>query len=204
MRLSLIIPALLLASCASSGPAPLSADQKRAHFEQQAGSGIALWGPQATESTRAAVARFYRGERLANGLPYGASMKRILVRGKHYSALEAELEKEGCRKIEDHLRDPKSHEPALCAEKKIPQVIFDCPDGGMVRIKPQGDPCSKFRPQPHSVKAVREPFNASVSDFSKEAFKVDDSARAIPKSPAELSRELNADEWAEDAHSDLK
>jgi hypothetical protein len=86
----------------------------------------------------------------------------------------------------------------------VRQILFACPDGGLVRLKVNGDPCNRLRPQPHGVKSVRYPHDGDPKDFSREAFKVDHDGNPIPKSPAMLNRALEPDGWAEAAHADLR
>lgn len=56
----------------------------------------------------------------------------------------------------------------------------------MVRVKPDGDPTSKFRPQPHASKSVRSPPDGDYRNFEDEGFKVDNDENPMPK-------------WAKDA-----
>jgi hypothetical protein len=51
----------------------------------------------------------------------------------------------------------------------------------MVRLKPEGDPTSRFRPQPHLSISVLYPPGSSGHDFNNEAFKVDQCGRPLPK-----------------------
>jgi hypothetical protein len=63
----------------------------------------------------------------------------------------------------------------------VPQDIYTHSDGGMVRVKPEGDPSSPFRPQAHANKSVMyNPKNGT--DFNNEAFKVTNNGDPVPKS----------------------
>jgi hypothetical protein len=53
-------------------------------------------------------------------------------------------------------------------------------------VKPDGDPTSKFRPQPHASKSVRSPPDGDYRNFEDEGFKVDNDENPMPK-------------WAKDA-----
>jgi hypothetical protein len=63
----------------------------------------------------------------------------------------------------------------------VSQDIYTHADGGMVRVKPEGDPSSPFRPQPHSSKSVLHDPNKGT-DLSNEAFKVTNNGEPVPKS----------------------
>jgi hypothetical protein len=162
-----------------------------------------LWAASTPPEVRAAALRFANHERLPNGLTYGDSVRNLDLTGKTLTTLEVQLSARQCREIQTVLRDPRTNEPALCQAKAVPQVIYDCPDGGTVRLKPQGDPCGKYRPQPHGVKAVRFSPSLTADSFASEAFKVDKEDLAIPKVPAHLNPALDANVWADDAHADL-
>jgi hypothetical protein len=61
--------------------------------------------------------------------------------------------------------------------------IYTHQDGGMVRVKPEGDPDSPFRPEPHASKSVV--FAPHETSFPSEAFKVTNQGIAVPKAPGE-------------------
>src|SRR5262249_21967657 len=64
----------------------------------------------------------------------------------------------------------------------VPHDIYTHPDGGMVRIKPEGDPGPGIRPEPHASKSVL--FDSKKgTGFDNEAFKVTNDGNAVPKSP---------------------
>lgn len=65
----------------------------------------------------------------------------------------------------------------------VPHDIYTHDDGGIVRVKPEGDPGSEVRKQPHAVKAVlfTPHQNNLVTD---EAFKVTNSGQAVPSMPS--------------------
>ncbi|MEW5851768.1 MAG: hypothetical protein AB2A00_23465 [Myxococcota bacterium] len=74
----------------------------------------------------------------------------------------------------------------------VPHDIYVHPaDGGMVRIKPQGDPSSPMRPQPHASKAVLLRGSGVAGRFdverdtgwNNEAFKVTNDGHPVPKAP---------------------
>jgi len=63
----------------------------------------------------------------------------------------------------------------------VPQDIYTHPDGGMVRVKPEGDPSSPFRPQAHASKSVLHDPKKGTG-FDNEAFKVTNGGDPVPKS----------------------
>lgn len=63
----------------------------------------------------------------------------------------------------------------------LPQDLYTHRDGGMVRVKPEGDTASEFRRQPHASKSVLiDPKKGTSLD--NEAFKLTNSGRPVPKS----------------------
>ena len=73
----------------------------------------------------------------------------------------------------------------------IMQDLYVHPDGGMVRVKAQGDPSSLMRPEPHASRSVLlEPSSPDGrfdvlydSGWRNEGFKVDDEGNPAPKAP---------------------
>lgn len=73
----------------------------------------------------------------------------------------------------------------------VMQDLYVHPDGGMVRVKAQGDPSSLMRPEPHASRSVL--LEASSPDgrfdvlhdsgWRNEGFKVDDEGNPAPKAP---------------------
>ena len=55
------------------------------------------------------------------------------------------------------------------------------PDGSIVRVKPDGDPTSKFRLQPHASKSVSSPPDGDCRNFEDEGFKADNDENSMPK-----------------------
>jgi hypothetical protein len=112
---------------------------------------------------------------------YGDSVRKLDLRGKSAQALDAELKAKGFVRHDDQLRDPRTQE-----QLGVPMTVYVHPDGGMVRIKPQGDPTSPIRPQPHGSKAVRWPVDGAYTSFDQEAFKIDAVGNPRPKFPPHL------------------
>lgn len=120
----------------------------------------------------------------------GASVRRLDLSGKTAQAVRAELAGRGFRPEPGVLKDAGSGKPVLdpVTGKPVPMEVWAHPDGGMVRIKPEGDPTSAHRPEPHLSVAVLYPPGASGHDFANEAFKVDAEGTPLPK-------------WANDART---
>jgi hypothetical protein len=164
--------------------------------------------PKEVEALQAYNAR----KKIANGKIYGESVRRYRLAGKTRQQVERDMAKRGCPMKQEFLREGGNGPARKDANgKEIPLLMFLCPDGGVLRIKPEGDPGSKYRPQPHGSKALRFPADAPYSTFDDEVLKVDESGNAVPKAPNGLQK-LFSDEksqaelvegWADDAHSDL-
>lgn len=128
----------------------------------------------------------------------GRSVARIALSGKTSKELHEELLARGFK----HKREPLSTyengrtEYVLSKEGAdgalttpdprhpdvLPQDLYTHRDGGMVRVKPEGDTGSRFRPQPHASKSVLiDPKNGTSLD--NEAFKLTSRGHPVPKSP---------------------
>jgi hypothetical protein len=173
----------------------------------------AVWSDTLDPEVRQSVQEYKSGKTLATGQVYGASVKALDLRGKTAAEIDEILLNRGFKRFADVIRDPKTHQPLLDASgRQTPMIVYVHADGGMVRVKPQGDPTSKFRPQPDLSKSVRHPYDADYRDYSREAFKVDSLGRPLPKSPADLKnpyegtplKDTFADGWADTVHIDVK
>jgi hypothetical protein len=172
-----------------------------------------LWAADAPAAAKQAVADYNAKKALGEKLVYGASLRGLKLAGLTAKSIDEQLKKRGFQRHDDFIRDPKSKEPLLGKDKKpVAMTVYTHADGAMIRVKPDGDPFSKFRPQPQAVKAVRGPPDADYRDFAAEAFKVEAGGdRAIPKSPREVKNpykdtELSntfLDGWGDAAHSDV-
>lgn len=64
----------------------------------------------------------------------------------------------------------------------VVQDIYEHPDGGVVRVKPEGDPGHPFRPEVHASKSVKmDPTQPPT--WQNEGFKVTNGGRPVPKAP---------------------
>lgn len=157
------------------------------------------------------LADFRALKRLPNGRIYGASMKSIKLNHKSADAIAREAKKFACVQSMDVLKNVTNNLPIQINGKTVPMIVFLCPDGGAIRLKPQGDPTSKFRPQPQGSKALRFPYDSAFVNFDDEIVKVTDTGIAVPKSAPDLAIfstdkavQFDAtDAWANSAHMDL-
>jgi hypothetical protein len=111
----------------------------------------------------------------------GASVKELDLSGKSPREIDAALRDAGF----SHRREGLPTTLHSGAVIEVPHDIYVHPDGGMVRVKPQGVPENKFRPQPHVSKSVL--FDAAPKDggwpdtrFENEAFKVANDGTPLP------------------------
>ncbi|MBL4636701.1 MAG: hypothetical protein JKY56_22820 [Kofleriaceae bacterium] len=140
-------------------------------------------------------------------------MKALDLSGMSFQQIERLLKAKGFTREDGNITNFQTKLPERnLSGKVLRQVFFAHPDGGMVRIKPDGYPGSP-RPQPHVVKSVRFSGKDTMHDFAKEAFKVNNAGVAIPKAPSDLHNPHPAssklalkyiDAWANVAHTDLK
>lgn len=170
-------------------------------------SGGEVWAKELAPATRQAVAKFNNPKS-----SYGKSVKHVDLRNKSFKAIDKLLLDRGFKKEVGSIYDPASGGPLKDASGTVAkQVFYLHTDGGMIRIKPEGHPGS-MRPAPHASKAVRNPANASHTDFNFEAFKVDSAGNAQPKYPKDMQSPYTAhspkagrlmDSWASTVHTYL-
>lgn len=172
-----------------------------------------IWSQHLDSKTTRAISDYLGHRKLRSGKIYGESVRTLDLRGKCPEDLKKTLQQQQqCLLQNDFIKNSRTHAPMLDSQgQKIPMLVYLCPDGGVVRIKPSGDPTSRFRPQPHASKALRYPFDASFESFDDERVKIDHSGNPIPKWAKDLNPELSlpngreelVESWAEDAHADL-
>lgn len=149
---------------------------------------LRLFSLDAPPATTRAVRDYLEGVRITapNGTryPYGASVRGVDLRNMTADEIDLLMRARGFTRHDDVIRDPVTKEPALdSANNTAPMIVYTHPDGGMVRVKPQGDPANRFRPQPHVSMSVRNPPDASYQNFDLEAFKVSNDGIPLPKYP---------------------
>lgn len=196
LHLCLLLP-FVLGSCISTSPR--LAQKKKFDKIQKS---INIWASSISNQTRDALDDFNNRKKLENGRIYGEFARNLKLSGKSLEQLETLAQKEDCVKTEDFIRDASSNEPLSHKDKNITMVFFICPDGTSIRVKPSGNPLSRYRPWPHSSKSLRYPADADATQFSNEALKIDNEGNAVPKWPRDLAPDIDPAWWAEDAHTD--
>lgn len=147
---------------------------------------------------------------MPNGLKYGDSVRDLDLSNLSADEIDALLTARGFTVELTALRDLKG-EPIVVDGAVVPIRIYTHPDGGTVRVKPAGDPTSRFMPQPHLVKSLRWPYDAPGDGFEHEGLKVSNSGAPLPRLPSEtkvtrhhVGAKKYFDHWAALAHTDLK
>ncbi|HEY9721332.1 MAG TPA: hypothetical protein V6D47_04920 [Oscillatoriaceae cyanobacterium] len=142
-----------------------------------------VWSKELTPFTKAALNAYQKGQ-------VGNSVRGLDLRGMTAGAIRTTLLRRGFKMEKSNLRDFKTGQPLVdpITGEPIPMEVWCHEDGGMVRLKPQGDPTNKHRPQPHASVSVKYPPDASGHDFNHEAFKLDYAGNPLPK-------------WAKDANN---
>lgn len=173
-----------------------------------------IWSEKITPNVKSALNDFSSSKKIEQGLIYGNSVKTLRIDGLNAKQLDRELVRRGFTKHRSVVHDPVTKKPVLDFQGR--EIIMDAythPDGGMVRVKPNGDATSKYRPQPHASKSVRYPADASYENFEFEAFKVDDLGMALPKWSKDIRNPYGnntpkgapfLDNWADDTHINLQ
>lgn len=156
------------------------------------------------QKTKDSIQAYSSRQTLPTGLIYGDSVRNYSLRHKTAQGIHSDMTKLKCAFQEDVLRDPKDNKPISYNQRAIPLWIYLCPDGGVVRVKPLGNPANPYRPQPNATKGLRYPFDSKFIGFADETIKVDNQGNAIPKSRADLKRPDVVEEWAVAAHTDLE
>lgn len=174
----------------------------------------AVWNPGVNSKLKDSLRAFKNHRKLSNGLAYGSMVQHLNLEGLCPEKIEAWAAQHACSRQDDVLKEPKRNAPIHDTHgNTIPLVSYLCPDGGVIRTKPQGDPTSPFDRAPLASIAMRFFGSDRYENFSDEAFKIDSAGLAIPKWPKDLNLELQGlskknrkayvDEWARDAHTHL-
>jgi peptidoglycan hydrolase-like protein with peptidoglycan-binding domain len=107
----------------------------------------------------------------------GQSVKKLEVSGKSAEQLHQELTQKGFKWHREKLGGVVDGDTLY----NTPHDVYKHPDGGMVRVKPEGRPGDVYRPEPHVSKSVLENPNGGT-EWKNEAFKVTNDGHAVPKS----------------------
>jgi hypothetical protein len=175
-----------------------------------------IWSQNLNSKTLESVHAYDQHKKLSNGQGYGDSIRQLDLSRLCDSQILAWAKKHHCKEQDDFLKNSADNLPLHDSHgKTIPLISLICTDGGVVRLKPIGDPTSQKFSKPSVVKAMRFFGSENYANFSDEAFKVDNQGRAVPKWPDDLNTQLpglqNASikqkfvsDWGSDAHSELK
>jgi len=189
---------------APTGAAP--AVQSLGFADMMAKDPSAIWSTAQSPRLKEALASFKMGK-------LGQSVKDLDLRNMTAGQVRLELMRRGFKSEMSCIKNVATGQPLLVNGKKIPMEIWSNPDGGMVRIKPDGDVTNRFRPQAHLSISVKYPPDASGNDFNDEAFKVDYKGNAMPKWPKDANNPFPADtpagkkfldDLADDTHTNLR
>lgn len=159
-----------------------SPTQDMGFVEMVAKNPALVWNTSLTPRTQQAIESFKRGQ-------LGNSVRDLDFRNMTAQQVRGELKKRGFSCDMGTIKDVRTGQPVVNPRtgKTVPMEIWSSPDGGMVRIKPEGDPTSRFRPQPHLSVSVKYPPSADGHDFNDEAFKVDYKGNPMPKWAKDLN-----------------
>jgi hypothetical protein len=178
---------------------------------------LRLFSPNTPPSTMKAVSDFLRGVKVTapdgTRYTYGASVRGVDLRNLTADEIDLLMRARGFTRYDDAIRDPVTKMPILDSNNNTaPMLVYTHPDGGMVRVKPQGDPANRFRSQPHASMSVRNPPDAPYQDFDMESFKVSNDGIPLPKyprdafnpyDPASSEGRAYMDDLMNRAHTDL-
>lgn len=163
-----------------------------------------IWAPTISENLKAAIHDYDSHTKLKNKLEYGKSVRGYALAGKCPQDIERDMKKLGCKKQVDVIREPKENKPILDKNgKTTPIWQFVCADGGVLKIKPEGDPMNKFTPFPHGSRTLRYPGNSAYRDYRDEVAKISPDGHIIPRSPGDLAPKNLVDGWSAEAHVPL-
>lgn len=164
-----------------------------------------IWSPDIGQKLKSAIHDYNAHTKLKNGLIYGDSVRRYSLKGKCAANIEKDMKRLGCKKQIDVIREPKENQPILTSSGiTTPIWQFVCADGGVIKIKPQGDPMSKHTPFPHGSRTLRYPANTLYRDYRDEVAKISEDGHIIPRSPSDLKPKYLVNGWSQDAHIPLE
>lgn len=163
-----------------------------------------VWVESISSPLKAAIQAYNSKEKLKNGKVYGASVRNYSLEGKCPAEVEKDMKQLGCAKKEDVIREPAKNSPIVGPDGRTSPIWqFVCADGGVVKIKPEGDPTSKFTPFPHGSRTLRYPAEAEYRDYRDEIAKVSEEGQIVPRSPADLGPKNLVDAWSKTSHIPL-
>lgn len=158
-------------------------DQNLGFAELVAKNPSLIWSTQMTPRTEQAIKSYSQGL-------LGKSVKGLDLRNQTADQVREQLSRRGFVREMGVIKDVRTGKPVINPKTglPVPMEVWTHQDGGLVRLKPEGDPTSRHRPAPHLSVSVLYPPGASGHDFNNEAFKVDFAGNPLPK-------------WASDARN---
>ncbi|MGZ3694284.1 MAG: hypothetical protein ACXWQO_08875 [Bdellovibrionota bacterium] len=183
----------------------LSADEQLKAFDKlMAKHPEQIWVKDLDPKLSSAIQDFNKHKKVGKKLVYGDSIRNYPLNFKCAADIEKDMKMVGCTKQIDVIRDPQKNEPILTDGKPSPIWQFVCPDGGVVKVKPEGDPSSKFTPFPHASRVLRYPAESEYRDYRDEVAKLSRDGHIIPKGPGDLAPKDLVDGWSKEAHIPLR
>lgn len=117
--------------------------------------------------------------------------------------LYSQLEQLGFSRTNTYLKENKMEKLNDMGEK-IPHVIFNHPDGSVVRVKPMQDMSNKYHPYPHYVLSIK---NKECGDeFECETVKLGRYGFIFPKHPGDFKAGVSKQDlscWGDATHMRL-
>lgn len=149
-----------------------------------------------------ALKGYLKGESCPNGMRFGQVAKNLHFTVPTLEEVEEMMKNYDCKKRVDVLRGLDNKPYKTRRGNTIPLWVWSCAEGTVVRVKPFGDPTSKFNRKAHGSVALRYPCDAPYNSFEDEMLKVDNNGNPIPKWARELdSKDPEVVEsWGHAAH----
>jgi hypothetical protein len=149
-----------------------------------------------------ALKAYLKGEACPSQRAFGSVAKALHFTVPTLDEIEESMKANDCKKKIDVLKGLDNQPYLTRRGNTIPLWVWLCEDGTVVRVKPKGDPTSKYNRNAHGSVALRYPCDAPYNSFEDEMMKVDNNGNPIPK----WSRELDSkdpeviESWAHSAH----
>lgn len=163
-----------------------------------------IWAPNAPPRLRAAIKAYADRRKVKGGLIYGDSVRTYSLKGKCADEIAADMKTLGCQKKTDVIREPLRNQPVRGADgRTTPIWQFVCADGGVIKVKPLGDPNSRYTSFPHASRTLRFPAESKYRDYRDEVAKISEDGHVIPRGPGDLKPRDLVEGWSREAHIPL-
>ncbi|MBS1959996.1 MAG: hypothetical protein JST80_11020 [Bdellovibrionales bacterium] len=201
VALSGAIVGALLVGCSSSKPKTDAAAPAKTSAAKTA-STLPFPFKNLASDQQMALKAYANGEACPSGAKVGATARDLQFVLPTLDEVEESMKTHECKKHIDVLKGLDGKAYTTKRGNTIPLWVWMCSDGTVVRVKPFGDPTSKFNRKPHGSVALRYPCDAKYETFDDEMFKFDANGNPIPKWARELdSKDPDTIEtWAHAAH----